>query len=129
MRQMMSLGDFVFSLSEGTPYTDQQIVTDGGWTVIPRYGQQPLSQQTGAKLGRRTINGEWHYAKGMGNLDTLRQLQQSGAPQVLSDGIGNNLGLWTIMTITEKQQRVIDDGTAMVLPFTIELQEFAGEST
>ena len=39
MRQMMSLGGFVFSLSEGTPYEGLQRTSDGGWGAVVRYGQ------------------------------------------------------------------------------------------
>ena len=39
MRQMMSLGGFVFSLSEGKPYEGLPRTSDGGWVAVVRYGQ------------------------------------------------------------------------------------------
>ncbi|AEF54586.1 hypothetical protein Mar181_1544 [Marinomonas posidonica IVIA-Po-181] len=34
MRQMMSLGGFVFSLSEGSPYEGLQHMSEGGWVAV-----------------------------------------------------------------------------------------------
>ncbi|NMR95181.1 hypothetical protein HKB38_27655, partial [Vibrio parahaemolyticus] len=57
----------------------------------------------------------------------LRELQAKREPLVLTDGYGRNLGLWTIKQLQEKQDRIIDDGTAFVVGFSIELEEYAGE--
>jgi phage protein U len=103
MRQMMSLGGFVFSLSEGTPYTGQQ-------------------------LENITVTGTWFQGDGMANLNALRALQNQRAPLVLADGYGNNLGQWTIKRLQEKQDKIIDDGTAFVLAFTLELEEYANDN-
>jgi phage protein U len=42
----------------------------------------------------------------------------------LVDGIGRNWGLWRINSVMETQSNVIDDGTAMVMAWTMELEEF-----
>ncbi|CAK2830984.1 Phage protein U [Vibrio crassostreae] len=129
MRQMMSLGGFVFSLSEGTPYEGLQRTSDGGWVTVPRYGQKPISQNTGQQLENINITGTWFRGEGMANMGKLRALQAKREPLVLTDGYGSNLGLWTIKRLQEKQDRIIDDGTAFILGFTIDLEEYAGESS
>ncbi|GGN37565.1 MULTISPECIES: hypothetical protein [Marinomonas] len=53
MRQMMSLGGFVFSLSEGTPYEGLQRTSDGGWVAVARYGQKLISQDDLIKSQRQ----------------------------------------------------------------------------
>ncbi|NRD72704.1 phage tail protein [Shewanella sp. VB17] len=128
MRQMMSLGGFVFSLSEGTPYEGLQRSSDGGWVTVPRYGQKPMSQNTGQQLENINITGTWFRGEGMLNVDKLRSLQAKREPLVLTDGYGNNLGLWIIKRLQEKQDRIIDDGTAFILGFTLDLEEYASES-
>ncbi len=60
----------------------------------------------------------------MDRLDELRALQALREPLPLVDGIGRNWGLWRINNLTENQSLVIDDGTAMVIDWTIELAEF-----
>lgn len=47
---------------------------------------------------------------------------------MLADGYGNNLGQWTIKRLQEKQDKIIDDGTAFVLAFTLELEEYANDN-
>jgi phage protein U len=42
----------------------------------------------------------------------------------LIDGIGRNWGLWRINNVQETQTQIIDDGTAMVVDWVIELAEF-----
>ncbi|MBJ7540033.1 phage tail protein [Marinomonas transparens] len=128
MRQMMSLGGFVFSLSDGTPYEGLQRTSSGGWVTVPRYGQKPMSQNTGQQLENITITGTWFKADGMANMDALRALQNKREPLVLVDGDSNNLGQWVIKRLQEKQDKIIDDGTAFVLGFTIELEEYANEN-
>ncbi|MCG7551582.1 phage tail protein [Pseudoalteromonas sp. Of7M-16] len=127
MRQMMSLGDFVFSLSEDTPYSGLQRSSGGGWVNVPRYGQKPAKQNTGLQLEKIGLSGTWYRGDGMVNLDTLRAMQARREPLVLTDGYGRNLGLWTLQQLQEKQGRIIDDGTAIVIDFTIELEEYAGD--
>ena len=61
----------------------------------------------------------------MDRLDELRALQGLRIPLPLVDGIGRNWGLWQIAKVTENQESVIDDGTAMVIGWVIELTEFA----
>jgi uncharacterized protein len=102
MRQMMSLGGFVFSLSEGTPYEGLQRTSDGGWVAVARYGQKPMSQNTGQQLENITVTGTWFQGDGMANLNALRALQNQRAPLVLADGYGNNLGNWSIDKVTAR---------------------------
>lgn len=127
MPQMMSLGGFVFSLSEGTAYEGLQRTSDGGSVSVSRYGQKPLSQNTSQQLENITLTGTWFQSQGMIHLAALRALQNKRQPLVLADGYGNNLGQWTIKRLQEKQDRIIDDGTAFVLGFTIELEEYAND--
>jgi hypothetical protein len=65
------------------------------------------------------------YATAMDRLDELRALQAQRIPVPLVDGIGRNWGLWQISKISENQESVIDDGTAMMVGWVIELMEFA----
>ncbi|MBJ7536627.1 phage tail protein [Marinomonas transparens] len=132
MPKMMCLnygdGEFVFSLSEGTPYEGLQRTSDGGWSTVARYGQKPMSKNTGQQLENITITGTWFQAKGMTNLSMLRFLQNQREPVGLTDGYGNTLGRWVIKRLQEKQDKIIDDGTALVLSFTLELEEYVNEN-
>ena len=124
MRQQMVLGDFIFGLSRGFAYSSLIRNSDGGWSDLAIIASKPQSRQNGQKLEKLTFNGTAMYATGMQRLDELRALQNARAPLPLVDGIGRNWGLWRINSVVETQSNVIDDGTAMVMSWTLELEEF-----
>ncbi|MGE1154962.1 phage tail protein [Pseudomonas sp. ICMP 460] len=124
MRQQMVLGTFIFGLSRGFAYDTLDRVSSGGWGSLDIIVGKPKSTQVGQALETLTFGGKATRAKGMARLDELRALQAVRVPLPLVDGIGRNWGLWTIKSIDEKQAGVIDDGTAMLINWTLVLEEF-----
>lgn len=125
MRQQMALGNFIFGLSRNFAYSTLARTSDGGWKTIDILTSKPKSSQIGQGLQGLTITGKSMYATAMDRLDELRALQAQRIPVPLVDGIGRNWGLWQINKISENQESVIDDGTAMVVGWVIELMEFS----
>jgi hypothetical protein len=125
MRQQMALGNFIFGLSRNFAYSTLARTSDGGWKTIDILTSKPKSSQIGQGLQGLTITGRSMYATAMDRLDELRALQAQRIPVPLVDGIGRNWGLWQISKISENQESVIDDGTAMMVGWVIELMEFA----
>ncbi|QJI30734.1 phage tail protein [Pseudomonas sp. ADAK18] len=124
MRQQMVLGSFIFGLSRGFAYKTLQRQSDGGWVNLDIIASKPQSRQGGQKLQSLTFTGSAMQALGMQRLDELRALQDARMPLPLVDGIGRNWGLWRINSVVENQTDVIDDGTAMVINWTLVLEEF-----
>ncbi|RON54956.1 phage tail protein [Pseudomonas frederiksbergensis] len=124
MRQQMALGTFIFGLSSNFAYDGLLRKSDGGWVKVDILSSKPKSSQTGQGLQTLTINGKAMYAVAMDRLDELRALQALRIPLPLVDGIGRNWGLWRIDDVTETQSCVIDDGTAMLISWTITLGEY-----
>ncbi|MHC8288429.1 phage tail protein [Pseudomonas sp. XS1P51] len=124
MRQQMILGSFIFGLSRNFAYSTLVRTSDGGWVDLNILTGKPKSSQIGQKLEKLTISGSSMYAVAMDRLDELRALQALRVPLPLVDGIGSNWGLWRINSVTETQKSIIDDGTAMVVEWSIELMEF-----
>ncbi len=124
MRQQMVLGDFIFGLSRGFAYSTLIRNSDGGWADLTIIASKSQSRQNGQKLEKLTFGGTAMHAVGMQRLDELRALQNARVPLPLVDGIGRNWGLWRINSVVENQSNVIDDGTAMVMAWTLELEEF-----
>lgn len=125
MRQQMVLGNFIFGLSRNFAYSSLAHGADGGWKIIDVATGKPISSQTGQGLQTLKITGKSMYATAMDRLDELRALQALRVPVPLVDGIGRNWGLWQIITVSETQGSVLDDGTAMVVDWFIDLLEFA----
>ncbi|WP_339476181.1 MULTISPECIES: phage tail protein [unclassified Pseudomonas] len=125
MRQQMALGSFIFGLSRNFAYHSLVRTSDGGWKSIDILTSKPKSSQIGQGLQGLMITGKSMYATAMDRLDELRVLQAQRVPVPLVDGIGRNWGLWQITKVTETQTEIIDDGTAMVVGWVVELTEFA----
>ncbi len=124
MRQQMALGSFIFGLSRDFAYSGLVRKSDGGWVDLNILTSKPKSSQTGQALETLSITGKSMYAVAMERLDELRALQALRVPLPLVDGIGRNWGLWRINSVTETQSEIIDDGTAMLNAWAIELTEF-----
>ena len=125
-KPMLTLGDFLFSANDNTPYEEITHTSDGGWIAIDRYGQKPISQNTGQRLNRISITGTWFYYKVMENIIRLRKIQSSVKPLLMTSG-GWNLGFWTIKNLEDRQERIIHNGIAMVIKFAIDLEEYVYE--
>jgi len=124
MRQQMALGSFIFGLSRNFAYSGILRTSDGGWVELDIVTGKPKSSQTGQKAQTLKITGMSMYAVAMDRLEELRTLQALRLPVPMVDGIGRNWGLWRINSVTETQSEVIDDGTAMVINWVVDLSEF-----
>jgi phage protein U len=124
MAQQMALGDFVFSLSSGFPYDTLDRKTSGGWVTMDIISGKPLSQNTGQGLETVRLNGKAQFSAGMAKVQRLREMANARVPYVLVDGVGQVWGRWKIQDVSESQKRVLDDGTATLLEWTLELEEF-----
>ncbi|MGE8069551.1 phage tail protein [Pseudomonas sp. NPDC089569] len=124
MRQQMALGNFIFGLSRGFAYSSIVRTSDGGWVDLDIVTGKPKSSQTGQKAQTWKITGKSMYAAAMERLEELRSLQAERKPVPLVDGIGRNWGLWRINSVTETQSVVLDDGTAMVIDWVVDISEF-----
>ncbi|MFL3965644.1 phage tail protein [Pseudomonas aeruginosa] len=124
MPQQLALGEFVFGLATGFPYDRLARKTSGGWVDLDIISSKPLSHNTGQGLETVRLSGKAQWGAGMAKVDELRAMANSRAPFTLVDGLGRNWGRWRIDGVSEDQERVIDDGTASLLNWTLELSEF-----
>ena len=61
--------------------------------------------------------------RGRGRLfDTLRDIADTGVPQVLIDGMGNVWGWYVLEKLTEKRTYMLDDGTPLEIDFSLTLK-------
>lgn len=128
MRQQLSLGGFVFSQQGEFAYETLERKSSGGWKRIDIVNAKPRPQNTGQDAETVRLSGTAFYAHGMNKLDELRDLQGVRAPLTLVDGRGVNWGRWTLDELRENQSRIIDDGTAMVINWEIQLTEYIDDA-
>jgi hypothetical protein len=129
MPQQMALGEFVFGLAAGFPYERLERKTTGGWVDLDIISSKPLSHQTGQGLETLRLSGKAQLAAGMQSVADLRAMADARKPYTLVDGLGQVWGRWRIDAVTEQQTRVLDDGTATMLEWTLELQEFVNATS
>lgn len=124
MPQQLAIGEFVFGLATGFPYERLARKTSGGWVDLDIISSKPLSHNTGQGLETLRLSGRAQWGAGMAKVDELRAMANSRAPFTVVDGLGRNWGRWRVDSVGEDQERVIDDGTASLLVWTLELSEF-----
>lgn len=115
---------FVFGLASGTAYESLNHESKGGWVNMDIINGKPVSQHASIPLDTLSIQGKWFGAAGMKSINTLREIKRLNKPIMLTDSYGYNLRMWKIMQVSERQRRVIDDGTAMVVEFSLQLEEY-----
>lgn len=125
---MMSLGQFVFSLSTGA-YQQLQRNTQYRQAAANRVGELPAMQFVGP--GADTITLEGVLLPGLtGRLDTmntLRSMAAEGAAWVLVDGTGTVHGAFVITQVDETQTLFFADGTPRRTAFTLHLHHVADD--
>lgn len=124
MSQQMALGEFIFGLASNFPYETLDRKTSGGWVSLDIISSKPKSHNTGQGLETLRLTGKAQWAEGMAKLDELRSMADARKPYPLVDGVGRVWGRWRIDDVSENQKRVLDDGTATLLEWSLELQEF-----
>jgi len=126
---MLVYSGFVFSLNDRTGYNELKRRSESGWVTIPILNGPAVSQHMQTKPQTVKLSGQWAYADGVNSLTELRALQRLGTPGALSDGHGNNLGLWKLLLVEENHSNIMHDNTSLTQRFTIELEQYFERST
>jgi len=129
MAQQLSLGGFIFSQQGEFAYETLERQSGGGWQAIEILNAKPRAHNTGQPAETLRIRGKAFYGAGMDRLDELRALQSERRPLTIVDGQGRNWGRWLFEALNDNQERVIDDGTAMLTRWEIKLTEYPDDAT
>ncbi|MDX1301835.1 phage tail protein [Photobacterium sp.] len=123
--QHLVIGAFVFSVSAHTPLTKFTRTTKGAFSEVPLV-DNATSEKTGRPLETIDITAKWLRYGAHDNVEALRGLIDE--PQQVSNGQGENLGRWTIKSLTEGKTDFVHDGRNMVTEVSLQLLEYRGES-
>lgn len=120
----MILGDFEFKVTTAIPVSMDRRAPQNK-AELQRLGRKGASHHIGAKLGTIKLTGHIlpHWNGGWGQMDALRAMGNEGAPYVLMDGLGNNLGLWEIMDVGERGTEYFN-GAPSKINFDVSLREY-----
>lgn len=121
---LMSWGDFVFDWR--TSIAPNELSREQGWRHASqaRVGDRPAHQYTGQDEETLSLPGQLYPELGadLHSLDTLRDIADTGAPQVLIDGTGRVWGWYVLEKLTEKRTYMLDDGTPLEIDFSLTLK-------
>ena len=120
---MMSLGQFVFSLST-LAYQELQRRTSWKHASTSRVGGRNARQFTGAGDDTITLTGWFAPDQGIGKLSSLTELRtmaDEGDAYALVDGTGTVYGAFVIEGVDEGQSLHQKDGTPRRVEFTLNL--------
>lgn len=129
MRNYMArLGDFMFSIDTAA-FQALQRRSSYGWNAVDRIGRKPARQFSGAGSDTITINGVIypHYRGGLGQVARMRALAGDGEPLPLiycAERVGQYLGRWCILEISEDRSFFFDNGAPRKIEFSISLGEY-----
>ncbi|MGC2960186.1 phage tail protein [Paraburkholderia graminis] len=120
---MMSLGQFVFSLST-LAYQELQRRTSWKHPSTSRVGGRNARQYTGQGDDTISLTGWFAPDQGIGKLSSLTELRamgDEGDAYVLVDGTGTVFGAFLLEGVDEGQSLQQKDGTPRRIDFTINL--------
>lgn len=123
-RVMLGLGGYKFSISTAA-YDALSRSTSWRWPAQERAGRAPARQFTGKGDDTVTLTGIIFAEQGgLGQIEALRKLADTGKPQIMVDQLGFIRGKWCIEQITEKQDSFFSDGVARRQEFSIQLSAY-----
>lgn len=129
MRSYMArLGDFMFSIDTAA-FKEMQRRSSYKWNEVERIGRKPARQFSGPGSDTITLQGVIlpHYRGGLGQIARMRDLAGAGLalPFIYCDQqVGQYLGDWCILEITEGRSVFFQDGAPRKIEFSITIGEY-----
>lgn len=123
---MMQLGSFQFSIDTAT-HQELTRSTTYRWPEQETYGVRPTSQYTGQGKETMTLKGVIfpEFRGFFDQIDRMRAIAATGAPQNLITGDGALMGRWCIEQIDESQAIFDRLGRPRRQEFTLQLKRFS----
>ncbi|MEA1053387.1 phage tail protein [Lamprobacter modestohalophilus] len=129
-RIMMALGDFRFETSAAS-YQRLSYSQSWRWPEQARIGREPAHQFTGREKTEIKLQGTLYpsFAGGLGSIEALRAIADTGEPQLLADGLGRIWGSWVILSVNDSRSMLMDNGQPRKLSFDLTLREYGEDDT
>ncbi|SMF48814.1 phage tail protein [Pseudobacteriovorax antillogorgiicola] len=125
---LLKLGDFVFE-ADTAPFSKLSRSSDFRWKSLEIFGEAPRYQYLGPGEDRFTISGAYYpfHRGGMEPMERLREKAGMGEPHRLiytNKKVGENMGLWIILSIKETRTHFLPDGSPRKIEFQIEIKRY-----
>ena len=123
---LIALGKFRFSVDKAS-YNQLQLNAKYQWEEIKRVGQDSSLQFTGTPSPVVTISGVLFPRSkkgGYSQLPLLRAEAGKGKALNMVDGLGNALGLWAVVSVTETHSKFSTVGLPKKIEFSMSLKRY-----
>lgn len=128
MKSLDGAAEFVFGIKTAA-YDRLQRMTHWNWPAQERAGRSPALQYTGPGEDEITLDGTVYTENaGLGQLNALRSMGDSGQPHILVDQYGNNLGKWCVLSVKENQSGFFWDGAPRKQEFSVNLSAYGEDN-
>lgn len=119
---LMQLGAVTF---EVYPFNTQGYSRDTGFDYVKKdvIGTMRPSEAMGEADENMSIEGRLFPEKfgGLGSMEAIHAMRQSGTAQILVRGDGRNLGWFVIEKVSERSSMLAADGVGKIIDFSISL--------
>ena len=128
---LLSIGMFHFELST-LAYNDFERQDSWKWVPVELLNVEPLHQYTGKEVTKISLTGIMYplFSPRGGNpvgilpIRDIRKLADQKRPQIVILGDGTVLGKYVIISVVEKGEFLLKDGTPRKSIWTIELSKY-----
>jgi phage protein U len=128
MKDLENKVEFVFGIKTAA-YDRLQRMTSWNWPAQERAGRRPALQYTGPGEDSITLDGTVYTEKaGLGQMDALRAMGDSGQPHIMVDQYGNVLGKWCVLSVKENQSSFFWDGAPRKQEFSVQLTAYGEDA-
>lgn len=120
--RLLSIGMFIFA-TDGLSYQELERRVSWSWAASPRFGARDALQFTGPGEDKITLNGVLvpEVAGKYSDIETLREMGDSGEVQEVVLGDGTVLGQFVILNADHREQNIIRGGRARRYDFAVDL--------
>lgn len=127
IRTMMILGEFRFEVSTAA-YQSLRRTQTFRWPAQQRLGRTPALQYTGPEAGSIELSGTIYPLVwgGLRQVQEMAAMAGRGEPLELISGLGEVLGRWCILDVSETGTIFTGNGQPQRIEFSLKLQ-FYGE--
>lgn len=122
---LLCIGLFVFGIDR-TTYQELERRAAYRWAAAPRYGARDALQFTGPGEDQITLNGELvpEVIGRYGDIETLREMGESGEVQDVLLGDGTVIGQYVIQAVDHRERDIVMGGRARHYDFAVDLLRY-----
>lgn len=129
---LMSLGGIKFSINTAS-FEKLRTKTNYRWPLLERLGRRPAHQWIGIGEDTKSFEGcvfptfdpkNDGSVVGIKQIEKMRSVAEVGIPLQLIDGMGNNYGMWVILSVENDDSVHMPNGAPQKMEFDLQISRY-----